>query len=249
MKKLILSLTLLLAATGGFAQQTARVVKYHANDIISVHAKMHYTTLIQLPVSEKILEVATGDKDFWIIDATGNYCFLHPAKDAIHTNLNLITDKGSVYSFTLDEAEGGAPDLKIVIEPSDASAISAVSGSPKLVSAAEVAAAQIQIQAAQTRAAQSIEQFRAEYPTKNLKFDYSYRNAKPFNVAAIYQDGQFTYIKSEATEKFSVYELKDGKPDLINFQLKDGTYVISKVLDHGYLEIGKHHLAFARVAQ
>jgi len=51
-------------------------------------------------------------------------------------------------------------------------------------------------------------------------------------VAAIYQDGQFAYIKSSATEKFSIYELKEGKPDLINFQLKDGTYVISKVFDH-----------------
>ncbi|SRR6266568_3082670 len=248
-KNLVLSLMLLLAASGGFAQQTARVVKYHANDIISVHAKMHYTTLIQLPASEKILEVATGDKDFWIIDATGNYCFLHPAKDAIHSNLNLITDKGSVYSFTLDELDAGDPDLKIVVEPSDASAISAVSGSLKLVSAAEVAAAQAQVLAAQAHAAQAIEQFRAEYPTKSLKFDYSYRNDKPFNVAAIYQDGQFTYIKSSATEKFSIYELKDGKPDLINFQLKDGTYVIPKVVDHGYLEIGKHRLAFARAGQ
>ncbi len=68
-------------------------------------------------------------------------------------------------------------------------------------------------------------------------------------MSAIYQDGQFTYIKSAATEKFSIYELKDGKPDLINFQLKDGTYVIPKVVDHGYLEIGKHRLDFERAAQ
>jgi type IV secretion system protein VirB9 len=247
--KVVLALSLLLAATGGFAQQTARVVKYHANDIVSVRAKMRYTTLIQLPATEKILEVATGDKDFWIIDATGNYCFLHPAKEGSHSNLNLITDKGNVYSFTLDEVQAADPDLKVVIEPSDASAIAAVSGSPKLVSASEVTTAQAQAQAAQTRAAQNIEQFRAEYPTKNLKFDYSYRNNKPFNVAAIYQDGQFTYIKSTATEKFAIYELKDGKPDLINFQLKDGTYVIPQVVDHGYLEIGKHRLAFERAAQ
>ena len=113
----------------------------------------------------------------------------------------------------------------------------------------EVAAAQAQVQAAQAHAAQAVEQFRSEYPTKNLKFDYSYRNDKPFKVAAIYQDGQFTYIKSSATEKFSIYELKDGKPDLINFQLKDGTYVIPKVVDHGYLEIGKHRLDFERAAQ
>jgi type IV secretion system protein VirB9 len=248
MKTRFLASLLLLAATG-VAQQTARVVKYHANDIISVRAKMRYTTLIQLPATEKILEVATGDKDFWIIDATGNYCFLHPAKEGIHSNLNLITDKGSVYSFTLDESAALDPDLKIVIEPSDASALASANAAPKLVPASEVASAQAQVQSAQARAAQAVEQFRAEYPTKSLKFDYSYRNDKPFNVAAIYQDGQFTYIKSAATEKFSIYEVKDGKPDLINFQLKDGTYVIPKVVDHGYLEIGKHRLSFERAAQ
>jgi len=247
--KFVLPLSLLLAANSGFAQQTARVVKYHANDIITVKAKLRYTTLIQLPATEKILEVATGDKDFWIIDATGNYCFLHPAKTAIHSNLNLITDKGSVYSFTLDEVENADPDLKVVIEASDASALASANSAPKLVPASEVASAQAQVLAAQSRAAQAIEQFRTEFPTKALKFDYGYKDQKPFNVLAIYHDAQFTYIKSSATEKFSIYELKDGKPDLINFQLQDGTYVIPKVVDHGYLEIGKHRLAFERAGQ
>jgi type IV secretion system protein VirB9 len=247
--KLALALSLLLTAASGFAQQTARMVKYHTNDIVSVRAKMRYTTLIQLPATEKILEIATGDKDFWIIDAAGNYCFLHPAKEGIRSNLNLITDKGNVYSFTLNESSAPDPDLKIVIEPSDASALAAATGTPKLVSASEAAAAQAQAQVAQVHAAQAVEQFRSEYPTKNLKFDYNYRNDKPFKVSVIYQDGQFTYIKSSATEKFSIYELKDGKPELINFQLKDGTYVIPKVVDHGYLEIGKHRLDFVRAAQ
>ena len=68
----VIPILLGLAATVAHGQQSARVVKYHANDIVSVRAKMRYTTLIQLPSSEKILEVATGDKDFWIIDTVGN---------------------------------------------------------------------------------------------------------------------------------------------------------------------------------
>src|ERR1700721_131018 len=131
----IIPLLLGLAVSVAHGQQTARVVKYHANDIVNVRAKMRYTTLIQLPASEKILEVATGDKDFWIIDTVGNYCFLHPAKEGIHSNLNLITDKGSVYSFTLDDVEPGDPDLKVVIEPSDPSSLAAANGAGKLVSA------------------------------------------------------------------------------------------------------------------
>jgi type IV secretion system protein VirB9 len=245
----IVPLLIGLVSTVAHTQQTARIVKYHANDIVNVRAKMRYTTLIELPDTEKILDVATGDKDFWIIDTVGNYCFLHPAKDGIHSNLNLITDKGTVYSFTLDGVESGDPDLKVIIQPSDSSSLAAANGVGKLVSANVVAAAQAQAQLAQTRSAAQVEQFRADYPTSALKFDYAYRNESPFDVTAIYHDDQFTYIKSSAAEKFSIYELKDGKPDLITFQLKDGTYVIPTVVDHGYLEIGKHRLTFERKGQ
>ena len=41
-------------------------------------------------------------------------------------------------------------------------------------------------------------------------------------------------------------KMKDGKPDLVTFQLKDGTYILPKVVDQGYLEIGKHRLEFQR---
>jgi type IV secretion system protein VirB9 len=235
-----------LVAIVAHGQQQARIVRYHSNDIVSVHAKMRYTTLIQLPETEKIMEVATGDKDFWIIDAVGNYCFLHPAKEGIRSNLNLITDKGTVYSFTLDDIESSDPDLKVVIEPSDPSSLAAANGSTKLVSAGEVEAARAQAQLAQARAATAVELFRADYPTLALKFDYSYRSESPFDVSAIYHDDRFTYIKSSATEKFAVYEMKDGKPNLLTFQLKDGTYILPKVVDRGYLEIGKHRLEFQR---
>ena len=245
----IFSLVLGLIATVAHGQQSARIVHYHLNDIVSIRAKMRYTTLIQLPPTEKILEVATGDKDFWIIDAVGNYCFLHPAKEGIHSNLNLITDKGTVYSFTLDDDESAEPDLKVVIEPSDPSSIAAANGADKLVSASEVAAAQTQAQLAKSHAAQAVEQFRADYPTQALKFDYTFHNDKPFDVSAIYHDDKFTYIKSSAAEKFAVYEMKDGKPDLITFQLTDGTYILPTVVDKGYLEIGKRRLEFQRKAQ
>jgi type IV secretion system protein VirB9 len=245
----IFPLVLGLVATVAHGQQSARIVKYHANDIVNVRAKMRYTTLIQLPETEIILDAATWDKDFWIIDKVGNYCFVHPAKEGIHTSLDLITSKGTVYSFTLDDIETGDPDLKVVIEPSDQSSLIAANGPNKLVPANELEAARIQAQAAQTRAANAAEQFRADYPVKALKFDYSFRNESPFDVSAIYHDDKFTYIKSSAAEKFSIYELKDKKPDLITFQLLDGTYIIPTVVDHGYLQIGKHKLAFDRATK
>ena len=246
MKKWMYTVIAVISISGlALADGTARTVKYHSKDIIAIKGKLRYTTLIALPSEEKIVEAASGDKDFWIIDAVQNFCFLHPAKAGIHSNLNLITDKGNVYSFTLDEVSGD-PDLKVVIEPADASALAALGGAPKLVSSAEVDAYRAQVQMAQMRAQDAIVQFKSEYPTKHVKFDYRFRSEAPFNISAIYHDDQFTYIKSDASEKFSLYELKDNKPNLVNFELRDGTYIVAKVIDKGYLEIGKKHLSFER---
>jgi hypothetical protein len=81
------------------------------------------------------MEAATGDKDFWIVDVVGNFCFVHPAKAGISSNLNLITDKGNIYSFTLQDVSGTSdtPDLKVLIVPADHSSIVAASGPPQFV--------------------------------------------------------------------------------------------------------------------
>lgn len=246
MKKCLLAVVIAVASVPSFADSAARTVKYHSNDIIAIKAKLRYTTLIQLPPSEKILAAASGDKDFWVIDVAQNFCFLHPAKSGIHSNLNLITDEGNVYSFTLDEVTGD-PDLKVIIEPSDASVITASSGAhPKFVSADELDSYKAQLQMAKFQADDAVNKFRSDYPTKDVKFDYRYKDDKPFNIAALYHDDKFTYIKSDAAEKFTVYEMKDDKPNLVEFQLKDGTYVLPKIVDKGYLKIGKKHLTFER---
>ena len=68
----------------------------------------------------------------------------------------------------------------------------------------------------------------------------------PFDIQSIYHDDKFTYIKTNAPEKFSVYEMKDGKPDLVTYDLRDGTYIIPKVMDSGYVELGKKRMDFTR---
>ncbi|HEV2402156.1 MAG TPA: TrbG/VirB9 family P-type conjugative transfer protein [Candidatus Sulfotelmatobacter sp.] len=245
--------------------ETARVVKYGQDDIVTVHAKLRYSTLIVLPENEEILDFTTGDKDFWIINGAHNLCYIHPAQAGIRSNLNLITASGHVYSFLLEEISNEPnvePDLKIFIEPKEQSGIGMDAFARKFVPASEVDAYQREIQgvrdqaAAQVKAAeasaqQQIEKFRSDYPTK-LQFEYELdRKAmrEPFLVSAIFHDDRFTYIKCAASEKPAVYEVKDGKPNLINFDLDNGMYIVPKIMDAGYLAIGKKKVSFTRHQQ
>ncbi len=227
---------------------SARTVQYHSQDIVPIHAKLKYTTLIEVPPTEKIMEAATGDKDFWVVDVVGNFCFVHPAKAGISSNLNLITDKGNIYSFTLQDVSGTSevPDLKVLIVPADRSSIVASSGPPQYVPAAQLEQSKQQLAALQSHAEQAVDAYKSAYPLQ-LKFDYTYKaNEAPFDIQSIYHDDRFTYIKTNAPEKFSVYEMKDGKPNLINYDLRDGTYIIPKVMDSGYVELGKKRMDFSR---
>jgi type IV secretion system protein VirB9 len=249
----IAAIAVVLAASSVSAQEaSARTVQYHSQDIIPIHAKLKYTTLIEVPPTEKIMEAATGDKDFWIVDVVGNFCFVHPAKAGISTNLNLITDKGNIYSFTLQDvstAVGAAdppPDLKVIVEPADRSSIVAASGPPQFVPAAQLKQSQQALAAVQAHVAQAVDEYKSAYPL-SLKFDYTFHaNEAPFDIEAIYHDDRFTYIKTTASEKFSVYEMRDGKPNIVTYELNNGTYIIPKVMNSGYVELGKKHLDFSR---
>ena len=94
-----------------------------------------------------------------------------------------------------------------------------------------------------------VSQFRASFPTE-MQFPYRFKaRQRPFNVAAIYTDGRFTYIRADATELPALYELvEDGlgstSPNLVNFQVEKGLYIVPKVLERGYLAIGKQKLEF-----
>jgi len=266
-----LTLSLLLTCAGILARPVpahadagARTVRYAETDIIPIHAKIRFSTLIVLPANEEILDATTGDKEFWIINGAHNLCYLHPAQQGIRSNLNLITSSGHVYSFLLTEISSEPntePDLKVFVERKEESTINGAALVPPLARASEVQAYKSAVDAARTDAAQAvhaaedhaqkeISQYREQYPGK-LQFDYALdakASRPPFSVSAIYHDDKFTYIKCTAQEKPTIYELKDGKPNLINFDLANGVYVIPKILDRGYLVLGKKKLNFERHA-
>src|SRR5215472_13099630 len=157
---------LVVSSIGVLAQDSARTVQYHSQDIIPIRAKLKYTTLIELPTTEKIMQAATGDKEFWIVDVVGNFCFVHPAKPGISSNLNLITDKGNIYSFTLQDVStlSTNPDLKVLVQPADRSALVASSGPAQFVPAAQVDQSRQQLAAVEEHVTQVVDEYKSAYP-------------------------------------------------------------------------------------
>jgi type IV secretion system protein VirB9 len=258
-----LCLAVITAMSAHAATETAaRIVKYSKEDIVPVHAKLRFSTLIVLPEDEEILDFTTGDKEFWVINGAHNLCYVHPAQAGTRSNLNLITASGHVYSFLLTEISNqsnGEPDLKIFVELKEAPGSATNTGLRGYVSSAEARAykkeletvrsqAADQVRAAQAQATEQVNRFRSSYATR-LQFDYplgAKAGRDPFLVAAIYHDDSFTYIKCAAREKPALYEIQDGKPNLISFQFENGIYIAPKIIDIGYLVIGNKKLPFAR---
>jgi type IV secretion system protein VirB9 len=124
-------------------------------------------------------------------------------------------------------------------------------GKPKYYSAAQVEALEAQIadlreslRDGERKSEEAIAAFRQQYPTK-LQFPYALpKYEKPFLVRSMWHDGQFTYVKSDATELPALYEVKDGKPAIVNFQVHEGTFIVPKVLDRGYLALGTQRFTF-----
>lgn len=230
------------------AQSGVREVTASERAVIPLQTRLRYTTMVILPDGEEILDVLCGDRDFWVISATNNIAHVKPAKAGAETNLNLVTSSGTIYSFLLAE-KSSPPDLKVYVQTEDG----ATAGKPKYYSAAQVEALHTEIadlkqslHDEQQKEQEAVAAYRQQYPTQ-LRFIYgSFKYEKPFFVRSMWNDGQFTYLKSDATELPALYELKDGKPALVNFQVRGGTYIVPKVLDRGYLALGSERFEFAQ---
>lgn len=248
-----------LVAIGVFsiAPQTAaaqgtgiREVSASERSLIPLQTRLRYTTMIVLPDTEEILDVICGDRDWWVITATNNIAHVKPAKAKAETNLNLVTASGAIYSFLISEGNGsGTPDLKVYVT----GPATETNGRRRYYSAAHVEELEAQLtearaalEGAARRAEDEVATFRQQYPTR-LEFAYgSLKYERPFLVRSMWHDGQFTYVKTDATELPALYEEKDGKPAVVNFQVQNGTYIVPKVLDRGYLALGNRRFTFAQ---
>lgn len=247
-KRIIPALFFCLPSLSSAQEWTSRTVTYDSEDIVTVATQIRFTTLVVLPESEEILDFVVGDKEFWRVEGIENFAYIKPSKPGASTNVQLITATGSVYSLVLQEVTpaGGTPDLKLFIQRSTPDE---PSRPRRFVSVEEANELRETLVHVAQEAERDKEAFRRGYG-KDLHFVYKFkRNERPFLVSAIYHDGKFTYIRSDAQEKPALYEIAEdnGKPNLVEFQMEDGLYIVPKILARGRLSIGKKKLDFERV--
>jgi type IV secretory pathway VirB9-like protein len=248
-----------LMVTSLATAQSSRDVTYNPRSVIRIDARLRMTTLVVLPEGEEILDFVCGDKDYWVVSGADNLAYIKPAKAGAVTNLNLVTASGHVYSFLLAEG-AGEPDLKVFVTP-DGSIRPATRAAAGITTAEidnlkrEISIAKSDAERTKREAEQAIHDsersaqetlntFRSTYPVL-LQFPYVFKaRTAPFKVTAIYHDDRFTYIRTQGRELPALYEVVDHAPNLVTYQVDQGVFIVPKILEHGYLAIGKKRLSF-----
>ena len=227
----------------------------------AIRAGLLQSTLIMLPVEEKVANVFAGDTVDWVFDGghvASRFISVKPKVANTTTDIHIVSDHGNEYTLQLREVSSDADphfDSKVFVVPGDKAAKDRLADLPVFVPAAELdkakqeAAAAKAAQTAELKAEDTkAETYRSQYPGQ-LHFDYRWDTKKgnSLGLEQIWRDGRFTYLRGHFQETPALYESKEKKGSLINFDFNDGLYTVPKELDNGYLEIGKQKVEFHRV--
>jgi type IV secretion system protein VirB9 len=226
-----------------------------------VRAGLLQSTLIVLPAEEKVANVFAGDTVDWVFDGghvASRFISVKPKTANSATDIHIVSDHGNEYTLQLKEVSSDPDphfDSKVFINPGDQVAKDRLAQLPVFVPAAELDKAKQEAvtakaaQAAELKTEQTkAEQYRSEYPG-SLHFDYTWdeKKGKELGLQQIWRDDKFTYLRGVFQETPALYELKDKKGSLINFDFNAGLYTVPKQLERGYLAIGKQKVEFHRV--
>ena len=225
-----------------------------------IRAGLLQSTLILLPAEEKIATVFGGDTVDWVFDGghvASRFISVKPKLANATTDIHIVSDHGNEYTLQLQEISSDADahfDSKVFVVPGDKAAKDRLTDMPVFVPAAELDKAKqetITAKAAQAAELKSeeakAETYRSQYPG-SLHFDFTWdeKKGKELGLQQIWHDDKFTYLRGQFQETPALYELKDGKGSLINFDYNAGLYTVPKQLDNGYLAIGKKRVDFHR---
>lgn len=229
--------------------------------IPTINVKYRFATVIGLPAGEVIEDFVYGDTDHWSFNGYkgGHFCYVIPTKKVSklwdgQTNIHLVTKDGKDWAFHLEQVSGQRFDSKVMVQDAPP---------PKPISTCDVglrlelttfknestlrqAAYHVQIDTLKNEVDRRV--IPVEF-VASLDDDYhigSKLRAEPFNVTKVYSQGKNTYIRSKAQPQAAFYEMEGKKKVHVNYDYRDGVYVVPGTVHEGCLGIGKQEACFKK---
>lgn len=186
----------------GSGDPRVQTVEYNAEQVVQLRAAPGYQITVELGADEHIENVAVGDAGAWQVSANkrGDHLFVKPLQTGVTTNMTVVTDV-RVYAFELAPLFAAQPDMAYTV---------------RFTYPAPPGAAQANAEAAK--------------PAERGRYRLS--GSRAVRPTGIDDDGSKTYIEWPADKPLpAVYALGErGQELLVNGQMRDGIYVIDRVV-------------------
>ena len=230
-----------LAASGATYAQVITEYPYEPNRVYPVRTGLGITTQIELSPNEKILDYSTGFSSGWELTRRDNVFYIKPKNVDVDTNMTIRTEQHA-YMFelkvvatdwrTLDQAKQAGVQYKITFAyPNDTKFVAEAEAVPELSTRLD--------------------------PSRIYNFDYEYstRSKSRWLIpSAIYDDGQFTYIKLSAmkgipTGNFpTVHGRERRRSDdfVVNTTVENDTLVVHGIYPYLVLRHGDNVIGIRR---
>jgi type IV secretion system protein VirB9 len=216
---------------------------YEPGTLYQVYAQPMRITDIALEPGEKIIgEPASGDVVRWIL-ALGKsmhngveqwHVYLKPTRPDLATNLAINTDRRS-YLLELHSYESTFMAAIVWHYPED------------------------ELARLQTQAAELAGQEKSASPVVGvdaLNFDYAIQvvKGKPaWTPAQVFDDGRRTFVRFPSAmvlrEAPALFVLRDSETQLVNYRVKNDTYVIDRLIDAAELRVGQKDQEIVRITR
>lgn len=192
------------------------IFKYAPNQLYKIYCRPGYLTDISLHPGEKVSFVGGGDTGSWAINSSTvdgvAHIYLKPIVSASTTNLIITTNKRS-YQLIVNTSDWYNPMVRWSYDDEEL----------------------------QARVNQANHDEATITDTMNvrgygsLNFEYEVKGDSNMKPSMVFDDGEKTVIKfkSTPTKAPAIFVREQGKKgvSLVNFKIKDGCYIIERVID------------------
>ncbi len=215
----ILTLALLLPV---FSQESKvavyRHVKGDRTKIIELRTMIGYTSIIEFPQGERIVELVEGDSVTYLAATSGDRTVtVRPLEPGARTSIMIHTSEDEVFVFDCKE-DSASPYIhgRVVIDY-------AVSEFQKRKTNIDAAMNYVQTDVKKSAIEEDL--------IKRLNQEYKVKK-NYFNVEKVFDDGVFTfiYLPSAQSKPVPFLAMPDGKLEIVKYEEKNGLIVVHHVI-------------------